>query len=155
MIKKLFAALLAAAMLLCIPVGCGKTEVSIDGESLYRQMEALGQFPEMAHRGGEAVFDYYGIDPAQCKQLVNYASADGLMTDEFLLAETNDETYAKEVEELLRTQIAHQAETYRDYLPEEYPKIANARIERNGCYVLVIIAEDVAPLYQLYTDALK
>jgi hypothetical protein len=155
MIKKLLVILLAAAMLLCIPVGCQNAPKSIDGEALYQQMNALGLFPDMAHRSPDMVYDYYGIDPAQCKQLVNYASADGLIADEFLLAETNDEAYAEETEALLREQIAHQAETYRDYLPQEYPKLANARIERNGCYVLVIIADDTAPLYKIYTDSLK
>lgn len=145
----------AATILLLASVGCKKAPASIDGETLFQQMNALGQFPEMVRRGANDVYDYYGIDPAQCKQLVNYAAADGLMTDEFLLAETNDLAYAEEVEGLLKDMIAYQAETYRVYMPKEYPKISNARIERNGCYVLVIIAEDTAPLYRLYTDALK
>jgi hypothetical protein len=155
MTKKLLVVLVVTAMLLLVSVGCKKAPVSIDGEALYEQMSALGQFPEMARRSDSAVYDYYGIDPAECKQIVNYASADGLMTDEFLLVETNDPAYAEEVETMLKNQIAYQAETYREYMPEEYPKISNARIERNGCYVLVIIAQDVDALYRLYTDALK
>ena len=141
--------------MLLMPVGCKKASVSIDGEELYQQMNALGQFPDMVRRGGSDVYDYYGIDPAQCKQIVNYAAADGLMTDEFLFAESNDPAYAEEVESLLKEQIAYRAKTYREYMPEEYPKISSARIERNGCYVLVIVAEDVAAVYQIYADALK
>ncbi len=155
MIKKLFVMLLAAALLFLAPVGCAKTPVTIDGETLYQQMNELGQFPEMTRRSPDMVYDYYGIDPAQCRQIVNYASADGLMTDEFLLVEANDSAYAEEAEALLREQISDQAETYREYMPSEYPKISNARIERNGCYVLVIVAEDAAALYKVYTDALK
>ena len=154
MIKKLFVMLLAAALLL-VPVGCKKTPAAIDGETLYQQMNELGQFPEMTRRSPDMVYDYYGIDPAQCRQVVNYASSDGLMTDEFLLVEANDPAYAEEAETLLRDQISNQAETYREYMPSEYPKISNARIERNGCYVLVIVAEDAAALYKIYTDALK
>lgn len=154
MIKKLFVMLLAAALLL-VPVGCEKTPAAIDGETLYQQMRALGQFPDMTRRSPDMVYDYYGIDSAQCRQVVNYASSDGLMTDEFLLVEANDPAYAEEAETLLRDQISNQAETYREYMPSEYPKISNARIERNGCYVLVIVAEDAAALYKIYTDALK
>ena len=90
MTKRMIIVLVAAAMLLLAPFGCKKAPVSIDGEALYQQMNALGQFPDMARRGGIDVYDYYGIDPAQCKQLVNYAAADGLMTDEFLFVESND-----------------------------------------------------------------
>ena len=155
MTKKILVVLLAAAMLLLVPVGCQKAPASIDGEALYRKMETLGQFPEMIHRSGDDVYDYYGIDPAQCRQLVDYAAADGLMTDEFLLAETNDPAYAEKVEALLKDQLSSLAETYREYLPEEYPKISGARIERNGNYVLVLVGEDVSALYAIYTDALK
>lgn len=155
MTKKNLIVLVAAVMLLLVPAGCKKAPASIDGEELYQQMNALGQFPEMVRRSGDDVYDYYGIDPAQCKQVVNYVAADGIMTDEFILIEANDPAYAEEVETLLREQIAYHAKTCRDYMPEEYPKISNARIERTDCYVLVIIAEDVAPLYRLYTDALK
>ena len=155
MIKKTLILLIAAVMALLGSVGCQKAPAVIDGEALYQQMNDLGQFPEMVRRGGNDVFDYYGIDPAQCRQLVNYAAADGLMTDEFLFVETNDPAYAEEAETLLKTQIAYRAETYREYMPKEFPKISNARIERNGSYILVIVAEDTAPLYRLYTDALK
>ena len=155
MTKRMIIVLVAAVMLLLAPLGCKKAPVSIDGETLYQQMNALGQFPDMARRGGIDVYDYYGIDPAHCKQLVNYAAADGLMTDEFLFVESNDPAYAEEVESLLKEQIAYRAKTYREYMPAEYPKISSARIERSGCYVLVIVAEDVAAAYRVYTDALK
>ena len=154
MTEKILVVLLAI-MLLLVPVGCQNLPASIDGEALYQKMEALGQFPEMVRRSGEDVFDYYGIDPEQCKQLVNYAAADGLMTDEFLLAEVNDPAYAEEIEALLKEQISSQAETYREYMPEEYPKISKARVERIGNYVLVLVGEDVSALYAIYTDALK
>lgn len=155
MTKRVILWLLAAALLLCALTGCQKKPVTIDGEGLYEKMAALGQFPEMARRTGDMVYDYYGIDPEKCAQLVNYASADGLMTDEFLLAEAKDEAYAQEIEALLKEQIAHQAETYREYMPSEYPKISGARIERNGVYVLVLVAEDADKLYAVYTAALK
>ena len=155
MTKKLLIVLVTAVMLLSVSIGCKKAPASIDGEALYQQMKALGQFPDMARRGDMDVYDYYGIDPAQCKQIVNYAAADGLMADEFLLAETNDPAYAEEVEAVLKEMIAYQAETYRVYMPKEYPKLSNARIERSGCYVLVIVAEDADALYRVYTDALK
>ena len=146
---------LIAAMLLLMGAGCKKAPAVIDGEALYQQMKELGRFPEMARRSANDVYDYYGVDPAQCKQLVNYAAADGLMTDEFLFVETNDPAYAEETEALLRELVDYRAKTYREYMPAEYPKISNAKIERSGSYVLVLISEDVADLYRLYTDALK
>lgn len=155
MTKRILVVLVATVILLLGSMGCQKAPAVIDGEALYQQMNDLGQFPEMVRRGGNDVYDYYGIDPAQCKQLVNYAAADGLMTDEFLFVETNETAYAEEVEGLLKEQIAYRAKTYREYMPAEYPKISNARIERNGNYVLVIVAEDTTPMYRLYTDALK
>ncbi len=143
------------AILLLGAFACTGADAAIDGEALYEKMAALGTFPEMMRRSGDAVLDYYGIDPDACKQLVNYASADGLLADEFLFAETNDETYAIEIEALLREQIARQAETYREYMPEEYPKLSDARIERSGCRVLVIVSDDASALYKVYTDALR
>ena len=155
MTKKLLIVLVVSAMLLLVPVGCRKTPASIDGEALYQQMAALGQFPEMVRFSDSDIYDYYGVDPAECKQIVSYIAADGIMTDQFILVETNEAAYAEEVEALLKEQLAYRAKTVRDYTPEEYPKISNARIERSGCYVLVIVAEDVDALYRLYTDALK
>lgn len=152
MTKKLLIVLVAATLLL-MPVGCRKAPASIDGEALYQQMAALGQFPEMVRFGDSDIYDYYGIDPAQCKQMVSYVAADGIMTDQFVLVEANEAAYAEEAETLLKEQLAYRAKTVRDYTPEEYPKISNARIERNGRYVLVLVAEDVDALYRLYTDA--
>jgi hypothetical protein len=40
-------------------------------------------------------------------------------------------------------------------MPEEYPKISKARVERIGNYVLVLVGEDVSALYAVFADALK
>ena len=81
--------------------------------------------------------------------------SDGDADKSVMLVKADDPAYAEEVESLLKEQIAYRAKTYREYMPAEYPKISSARIERNGCYVLVIVAEDVAAAYRVYTDALK
>lgn len=154
MSKRIFVLLLAALLLLGL-VGCGDKSAPVDGQALYEQMAALNQFPDMARRNGEAVFEYYGIDPEQCVQLVNYASADGLLAEEFLFVEAKQEAYAQEVEAMLQEQVEHLSEAYRDYMPEEYEKLKNARLERQGTVVLLLVAEDVAPLYKLFTDATK
>ena len=109
MTKRILVVLVATIILLLGSMGCQKAPAVIDGEALYQQMNDLGQFPEMVRRGGNDVYDYYGIDPAQCRQLVNYAAADGLMTDEFLFVESNDPAYAEEVESLLQEQRGEHA----------------------------------------------
>lgn len=157
MSKRMMAIALAVVLLVSALSGCGKKETAapVNGEELYEKMAALDLFPEMIRRDEQMVSDYYGIEPDKCVQLVNYVTADGLMAEEFLLVETKEEAYAATVEQLLSEELARQGETYRDYMPEEYEKIAAARLERRGAYVLLIVSNDADALYAVFSDGAK
>lgn len=118
-----------------------KTITVPNAEKLYAKMEELSLFPEMVRRGDDLIYDFYGIDPSKCVQLLNYVTEDGLNADEVLFAEMKDESEAKVIEEILRDVLSRQAETYRDYMPEEYEKVKNGKIERNGSFVLMIVSD--------------
>ena len=149
--------LVLAMAVLLLAAGCAdaKAKAIPNAEQMYGKMEELGLFPEMVRRGADLIYDFYGIDSEKCVQLLDYVTEDGLIADEVFFAETKDESYAKEVEQVLRDVLAHQAETYRDYMPEEYDKLKNGRIERSGTTVLMIVSDHGDELYKVYTDAVK
>lgn len=156
MLKRIL--LIALSILMAVSAAaCGSAKaVSVpNAERLYAKMEELNLFPEMVRRGDELIYDFYGIDPSRCVQLLNYVTEDGLVADEVLFAEMQDESYAKETEEILRDILLHLAESYRDYMPEEYEKVKNGRIVRNGTSVLMIISDHEEELLKVYTDMIK
>ena len=156
MLKRIL--LIALSVLMTVSTAaCGSANAATvpNAEQLYGKMEELHLFPEMVRRGDDLIYDFYGIDPSQCVQLLDYVTEDGLIADEVFFAEMKDESYAKEAEQILRDVLSHQAETYRDYMPEEYEKLKNGRIVRNGASVLMIVSDYGEELYKVYTDAVK
>ena len=91
-----------------------------------------------------AAIDEYGITEqgVTCKA---YVSA------QLAIFEAPDEATADAVLETAKTYIAGMAAIYADYAPEEAAKLNGAVIEKNGKYVIVVVAEDSSPAAAIVT----
>ncbi len=91
-----------------------------------------------------AAIDEYGITEqgVTCKA---YVSALGTAADQLVIFEAPDEATADAVLETAKTYIEGMAAIYADYAPEEAAKLNGAVIEKNGNYVIVVVAEDSSP----------
>ena len=153
--KKLICILMIAACFFCLTAcggdgGEGKAAAP-DMEKVYAAME--DKLPVMAPFSAEAVLNYYGIESADCKQMVVSSYYDGADTAEIWLVEAVDAATAKEIEELAQTRLDSMKEQFQSYDPEAYAVVKEAQLIAHGNCVALIAGEHSDDLVQIYKDA--
>lgn len=69
--------------------------------------------------------------------------------DEAAIFKAVDEAYAKTLERIFKARIQAQAQLAESYSIEQYDKIKNTQIKRNGCYVYYVVSESGAELTEM------
>ena len=152
--KRLLSLLLLLLVLL-LP-GCGsKSAQTADLKQLYDEIAGRGSLPEMMLLNEQRIRNYYGIDPASCRQLIMAVSEDGLRVDEIWLIETGDEKAAEELLAAARSRIEQVCAETQDYLPEQYAVAKNGQALRVGSSVALFISPDAKEMAQLFTKAFR
>lgn len=150
---RITALLLAAALLLSACGAGGTAQSAPDMEALYGQLEESAALPEMAavsEKRREAVF---GIESADCVQAVTKISGDGVRADEIWLIEAADEAAAGRIEALAQTRVEQLARELRDYLPEQYAVVRQAKVLRSGRLVALLISPEAETMEALVRAA--
>ena len=151
--KRLLPLLLLFALLLS---ACGgKSAGPADLQKVYEEIGSRGTLPEMLVLNEQRIRNYYGIDPAACRQLLLAVSDDGLRVDEIWLIETQDEKTAEALLAAARSRIEQVCTETKDYLPDQYAVAQGAQALRVGSSVALFISPDAKEMAQIFTKAFK
>lgn len=157
--KKLMMMLLCMLVVLC---GCGgKEEVAKDVnislllDDMKSTLEESGNFVEMMDFTSDDIALLYGIETAEMSQFAGTISKVGTNSDEILLIEVSDAATADKVAEKLENRYQAKANEAKDYLPEEYEKIQNCSVLKNGKFVALIVHGEFTTLKDMWTAAVQ
>ena len=151
--KRLLPLLLLLALLL---PGCGsKGAQTADLQRVYDEAVSLADSPEMLLLNEQRVKNYYGIDPAACRQCILAVSDDGLRVDEIWLIEAADEKAAEALLATARSRIEQVCAEQENYLPDQYAVAKNAQALRIGRSVALFISPNAKEMAQLFTKAFQ
>ena len=149
--KRLLPLLLLLALLL---PGCGsKSAQTADLQRVYDEAVGGADCPEMLLLNEQRVKNYYGIDPAACRQLIMAVSDDGLRVDEIWLIQAADEAAAEQLLALAQSRLDQLAAETENYLPDQYAVVRDSRALRVGSYVALLISPDAAEMEELFRGA--
>ena len=152
--KRLMA--LVMAMCLVLLCACGtKTEKSSDLSAVKADILAQMGEDNMIDLTTDDLLEMFGIQEADVKQYVALISKESLSSDEVLIFEAVDDDAAKRILEKVNTRYQNKLVENKDYLPDEYTKISNCKVEQSGRYISMIISSDAETLTKLYTDSFK
>ena len=151
--KKIAAWLLAACVLLL--AGCGGAAKSADLSAVKDSLAAQFKLDEMMALSQDDLLDMYGIKPDDVKQYAALIARSSTSADEILLFEARDADAASRLKAQLDKRYQAKLNEAKDYLPDEYAKIAACQVAQNGNYVSLIVSPDAEAMTKLYQAAFK
>ena len=149
---KKYIALLLALLMLCL-VGCGnKTQdVSMDVQSVYKNMEST--LPQMLPMDEAMMLNFCGIKAEMCNQVVVAVCSDGLRADEVWLIEAKDAAALETLKSLADGRLTRKGEESITYSPEQYEVVKKAEVITAGNYLAVLVSPDVDALVKIFNEA--
>lgn len=149
---KILKRLLPVLLLLLLLPGCGGRG-SADLQQVYDELGRRAELPEMLLLNEQRIRNFYGINPAACRQLLLAVSDDGLRVDEIWLIEAADEKAAEELLASARSRIEQVCAETQNYLPDQYAVAKDGQALRIGCSVALFISPDAGEMAQIFTKA--
>jgi len=95
----------------------------------------------------------YGLDASQVEDFALYTAPSNIRAEEILVLKLKDVQDMDEVRAKIQERIAKRADSFRDYLPEQYALIENHCLMTAGNYVFLAIVEDVAAAEEAFRNA--
>ena len=144
--KKTLAMLAALVLLAGLLCACGdKAEApkELDMEALDTALEDGGVFSDILNPPFETdvVTMLYGLDASDITACLVRCST-GATAEELAVFEAPDAAAAGRIQAAMEARVTAQTESFRDYVPEEVPKLEKAIIRTAGNYVVYITAAD-------------
>lgn len=142
----------AASLLLafCICFGCTGNSSAKTLQQLFDEISSTGKMAALTAVPTEDYFPVFGIEADKVEDSVFYiAENPSSSADEAAVFKAVDEAYAKTLERIFKARIQAQAQLAESYSIEQYDKIKNTQIKRNGCYVYYVVSESGAELTEM------
>lgn len=142
----------AASLLLasCICFGCNGNSSAKTLQQLFDEISSTGKMAALTAVPTEDYLPVFGIETDKVEDSVFYiAENPSSSADEAAIFKAVDETYAKTLERIFKARIQAQAQLAKSYSIEQYDKIKNTQIKRNGCYVYYVVSESGAELTEM------
>lgn len=153
--RKMISLLLAAAMMLTL-AACGGSEPekkAVDMTALYESIQDT--LPEMMILDETTMLNFFGVDAADCAQVVTAVCANGLDADEVWLIEAKDEAALERLTTLVNTRLTAKEEENITYNPEQYAVIQKAVIITKDLYIAFLVSPEVDTLKAAVESALN
>lgn len=154
--KKLFAAALAAVMIVMCFAGCGAKNVELSKVL----SDINSQFPDATSgltqlKEKSELNDYYEIDDEDVKQFAAEINTDASTAAvEIVLVEAVDKDAAKDVKECLDERFASITSQYASYSAEQLNMVKKCKVTTSGNFVVMIVADGYDDIAKVVNDAI-
>lgn len=119
-----------------------------------QQVTAAADLSTMTEGDNQMVRRLYGLDPADYEGIVLYYPADSMDAYELCIVKLSDLSQQQAVLDALQARVDSQISVFESYAPESTALLQNCALRAEGNYVLLIVADDTAPVVQAFTDGL-
>ena len=122
----------------------GQASPDTAANSLKAAVEAvIGDAAALAPFTADELADMTGIAPEDCSDFV-FLQGDGMDGREILVIRAKDEAAADRVADRLEKYLERRKKEHRDYAPDAYRLLTDAKVERKGLLLAVISGRDAA-----------
>lgn len=137
--KKLIALLLAAVMVFPLSA-CGQKKIAYDvAATADKLVQTISFEDEMSELPESMLPKLYNIEEQTLTAAKVYVST-GATAEEVAVFEAKTSNDAKTIENAAKARIEKQKNSFRDYVPEEMPKLENPVIVTEGNYVILCVS---------------
>ncbi|MDD2648036.1 MAG: DUF4358 domain-containing protein [Eubacteriales bacterium] len=137
--KKLSVLFLALLIMLC---GCAAEKAPVNCLEAANAIKASCGFQELDEMSRSYITKYLGIDDALLADAVMLRDASRATPEMILLLTAAKQGDVKALETAVSDFHSTQLEEYRDYQPDEMPKLENAKVTVNGRMIALIVSPD-------------
>ncbi len=142
--KKLTAILMTLCLLAALPAFAAAETEAEEAETpatlLDLVREKIEDAADLVVMTEDDLFDIIGIDPADCEDFVYLAAEDALSGRELVVVIAKDEETAALAEEMLQHYLESRMRETRNYLPDAYQALSEAKVVREGLCVILSVA---------------
>lgn len=124
-------------------------------DMLYDEITHALDVPEMLRLKDDYLSVYLGLLPENFKDGRFYVCSNNLKADEIWLVETESEEAAAQMLEKARERIEIKAQSYRNYLPEEYEIVTRGIAVTRGKYAALFISPDAEAMLAAFDSAVR
>ncbi len=111
-------------------------------DAFYEEITRAADVPEMLELKDDFLSAYLGLSPEDFKDGRFYICSNNLKADEIWLVELDSEEAAGQMLEKARERIEIKAQSYRNYLPEEYEIVTHGVAVSRGRFTALFISPD-------------
>lgn len=146
----IFAMLATGALFLS---ACGSSEKTIDAAALAQSLATEITYDDTLEEVDADTVSMYMTLPEGVESVMYMGS--GTTAEEVGVFTAKDDDTAKETMVSVQSYLDDQAESFRDYVPEESKRVGNAVLEQKGQYVILCVSGDSQEAKEIIEEAFK
>ena len=150
--------LLAVILLAGTLCACGERSeatLSADLDALYEQLLGSAEdLPEMVAVPESKISKLFGLEPEDCNQLVISLCSESVRADEIWMIEAKDDSAADRAEALAEARLEQRRDEMKNYLPDQYAVLQQAKLVRRGRFVALFVSPEAADMADMFLNAL-
>ena len=144
--KRIAASAAAILMALTLFSGCSqtgsKTITAPTDEVAQKLLDSLSFEYPLNQLPEDAANKIYKLDGEILEEQTVYVGTGGALADEVSVWRVKDEKDAKTVQEAAEKRVENQKISFKDYVPEEMPKLEKAVIQVDGDTIILCVSSD-------------
>ncbi len=156
--SNLLMGLLLTSLCLLIMVGCSQGQGQAKNPSVAEirdQIAASVDISELIEQEKDELATLYNIDTADVDEAIVYIAPTNLQADELTIIKLKDGADVEEIKELIAQTVEQQANSFKDYLPEEYDLIEKHVLKSKGNYILLAISEKADKIEDIFDKSFE
>ena len=144
--KRIFSVLIVLLAFILLLAACGGASGKKplpEGADLAKTLQDAGIFDDgLEAVDPETAAQFYGFTPEDGIEMQSWFSASGGTSEEFSLFTCRDEAALTAARKSAEARLENQKRTYRDYAPNEVPKLEGAVVRARDNILVVCVAAD-------------
>ncbi|MDD6024461.1 MAG: DUF4358 domain-containing protein [Oscillospiraceae bacterium] len=127
---------------------------STDFDTMKEAVLASADLTPMVEADAQSLKRLYGLDGNDFEGVMLYYPTTNMGAEEILLVKLTATSQQEAVKTAMETRIANQMNSFDGYGITQYEMLEKAVVEVQGNYLLMVVAENPAPVRQAFLDAL-
>lgn len=156
--KKFITIMILILISAVLMAGCSKSQDNAKSPAVKDINEKIKETVDISNmREGDEnkLSKLYKINLDDVEEFVLYTAPSNMKSDEIAILKVKDSKNVDSIKEKISQRAAAQAESFKDYAPEEYYLIQKNILKSQGNYILFVVSENVDKIQEVFDGFFK